>query len=507
MADLAAAGTELDALGAALGLAAGQLAELDARIVALRDELARCVREGADARERLEGLEGAVVDAATQKRRAEDEAKRSEEALRSLRAQAEGHRAAAAQAEEALAAAEIAAAEAATRRGVAVAAARTRGEEAARVGEEAARAEAAAAASEAAAVAEAARAIDAERRGREAAARLAAAASARAREEAAAEALGGDVLKLGAELEEIVVENRRRGEEASALRRKIDAAVLEEEKLKAELGVLLRERAARRELADSKSQELNSLKEQAADEAGRLREVGLEVERIKSEIKATDHSLREAQGEFEALQDAAREKMAAEGEAKRRVEYARSDVDALTKKVKELTRTLELLNKERADMQGRVKDQVSGILSSFSQRRRTRLSRPHVNAHPHPPLLRRERQKKNPKRILRRRRRRWGGGGDSFKDQKERKNEATALTADEKVAWAAQGTSALDKKFYSIFSRARHGRYVDVERALLSNVPVDAEGGGGGGALTRGGRARQHRPADRVPKRWVERRF
>merc|ERR1719263_2768073 len=55
---------------------------------------------------------------------------------------------------------------------------------------------------------------------------------------------------------------------------------------------------------------------------------------------------------------------------------------------------------------------------------------------------------------------------------------ATALNEDEKDKWQSEGKSELDKKYYGVFSRSRHGRYQECERILLTDVdgqkvPVD----------------------------------
>ncbi|EKX47900.1 hypothetical protein GUITHDRAFT_93862 [Guillardia theta CCMP2712] len=55
---------------------------------------------------------------------------------------------------------------------------------------------------------------------------------------------------------------------------------------------------------------------------------------------------------------------------------------------------------------------------------------------------------------------------------------AEELNEAEKQQWAKEGKSELDKKYFGIFSRARHGRYHDCERILLTEVdgkkvPVD----------------------------------
>ena len=50
---------------------------------------------------------------------------------------------------------------------------------------------------------------------------------------------------------------------------------------------------------------------------------------------------------------------------------------------------------------------------------------------------------------------------------------ATELTEQEKEDWTKEGKSELDKKYFGIFSRARHGRYHECERILKSDVDVD----------------------------------
>jgi DNA repair exonuclease SbcCD ATPase subunit len=55
---------------------------------------------------------------------------------------------------------------------------------------------------------------------------------------------------------------------------------------------------------------------------------------------------------------------------------------------------------------------------------------------------------------------------------------ATELNEKEKEKWAKEGKSELDKKYFGIFSRSRHGRYQECERILKTEVdgakvPVD----------------------------------
>mmetsp|Transcript_10966 Transcript_10966/g.25701 ORF Transcript_10966/g.25701 Transcript_10966/m.25701 type:complete len:155 (+) Transcript_10966:1-465(+) len=52
---------------------------------------------------------------------------------------------------------------------------------------------------------------------------------------------------------------------------------------------------------------------------------------------------------------------------------------------------------------------------------------------------------------------------------------ATELTDKEKKEWTKEGKSELDKKYFGIFSRARHGRYHECERILKSDVGVDVK--------------------------------
>ena len=54
---------------------------------------------------------------------------------------------------------------------------------------------------------------------------------------------------------------------------------------------------------------------------------------------------------------------------------------------------------------------------------------------------------------------------------------AEELNEAEKQQWAKEGKSELDKKYFGIFSRARHGRYHDCERILLTEVREE-EGAG-----------------------------
>ncbi|KAJ1493071.1 ankyrin repeat-containing domain protein, partial [Baffinella frigidus] len=65
-------------------------------------------------------------------------------------------------------------------------------------------------------------------------------------------------------------------------------------------------------------------------------------------------------------------------------------------------------------------------------------------------------------------------------DMTSKDEPAVELSEKEKEKWANEGKSELDKKFFGIFSRARHGRYAECERVLKTEldgekVPVDCQ--------------------------------
>mmetsp|Transcript_3239 Transcript_3239/g.5213 ORF Transcript_3239/g.5213 Transcript_3239/m.5213 type:complete len:342 (+) Transcript_3239:153-1178(+) len=62
---------------------------------------------------------------------------------------------------------------------------------------------------------------------------------------------------------------------------------------------------------------------------------------------------------------------------------------------------------------------------------------------------------------------------DTLATGQEPEEPAKELTEEEKKEWEKEGKSELDRKYFGIFSRSRHGRYHECERILKSEVDKD----------------------------------